>query len=358
MNGSARQKTVILLVPGFPATEADKNWVPAVQNFVRVIAQRNPDIAVHVISFQYPFVHGDYVWNGAIVHALAGRNRRLPFRFRCWIEAAWRGWRLIAQQDVLALHSMWLAECTYVASWLARLSRAKHIASICGQDALAANPYLKHLRFEKMIVAAASANAAHAFSESTGRPVDHIIPTGLDREARSSPPRLAHRSIDILGVGSLIPVKNFSLFIEIIAKLKRKFPALRCMILGDGTERPALERQIQGNYLSEVVQFAGQVPREQVLSTMRTAKILLHTATYEGQGYVFLEALAAGMRVVSFDVGYTGNGHGVDLCRSEEEILGVLETLLAQPFDPEEVQVNCIEETARAFEELYGITQS
>jgi glycosyltransferase involved in cell wall biosynthesis len=253
---------------------------------------------------------------------------------------------------------MWLAECTFVASWLARLNRTKHIASICGQDALASNPYLKHLRFEKMIVTAASANAARAFSESTGRSVDHIIPTGLDREARAGGRSVEHRSIDILGVGSLIPVKNFRLFLEIIAKLKGQFPQLRCMILGDGAERPALERQIQDNALSEVVQLAGQVPREQVLDTMRRAKILLHTATYEGQGYVFLEALAAGMRVVSFDVGYTGNGPSVDLCRSEEEILGVLKTLLARPFDPEEVQVDCIEETARAFEELYGITQS
>ena len=352
---SSAQKSIVILVPGFPGSEAETDCLPAVQNFVKAISQRNPDIAVHVISFQYPFRRDCYLWNGATVHALAGMNKRFPFRFRTWFQAAREVRRLMASHEVLAVHSFWLAECTYVAAWLARTSGTRHIATICGQDALAANPYLKHLGFEKMIVTANSENAAKAFSENTGRRVDHVIPAGLDTEAKAAQTEITDRSIDVLGVGSLSPIKNFGLFLDVVASLTMKYPDLRCMILGEGPERPSLERQIREQRLTSVVRLAGHIPREKVLSTMRKSKILLHTASYEGQGYVFLEALASGMRVVSLDVGYTGNGAGAFVCKSEEEMKERLQMILASPFAPAAVHVKSIDDTARAYEEIYGL---
>ena len=65
MRISERRKVIVLLVPGFPASEAETDCLPAVQNFVKTIASRNPDVAVHVFSFQYPFERRDYSWSGA-----------------------------------------------------------------------------------------------------------------------------------------------------------------------------------------------------------------------------------------------------------------------------------------------------
>src|SRR4051812_46355512 len=110
-----RKKSVLILVPGFPSSEAETNCLPSVQNFVKAVAARNRDIAFHVISFQHPFNPGRYLWNGAMVHALAGGNKRFPFRLGSWLRAASQVRRLMASHDVIALHSFWLAECTYVA---------------------------------------------------------------------------------------------------------------------------------------------------------------------------------------------------------------------------------------------------
>jgi glycosyltransferase involved in cell wall biosynthesis len=326
-----------------------------VQNFVRAIASRNPDVQVHVVSFHYPYKPGGFTWHGAIVYALAGRNRRFPMRFRTWLQAAWRVRRLIASHHVIAVHSFWLAECTYVASWLARLTGTRHIASICGQDALSGNWYLKHLPFERMTITAGSGRAAEAFRQSTGRRVDHVIPTGLDSQALAAREKMSGRSVDILGVGSLSAVKDFRSFLEIIAELVPGYPALRCIIIGEGPERPSLEHQIQKDRLQDVVRLAGHVPREQVLNTMRKSRILLHTSRYEGQGYVLLEALASGMRVVCRDVGYTGNGTGVYRCQSSNEFVNALQRLLVSPLENNGVNVDSIDATARAFEKIYGI---
>src|SRR5262245_54095463 len=142
------------LVPGFPATEAETDCLPPVQNLVKAIVRRNQDIAVHVVSFQYPFEARDYTWHGAMVHALGGRNKRSPIRLRTWFQA-FRWVRSLAKAHrIIALHSFWLGECTYVAVWLSRMSGTKHIATICGQDALSDNPYLKRLRFNRMTITA------------------------------------------------------------------------------------------------------------------------------------------------------------------------------------------------------------
>jgi len=359
--GSKDSRCIILLVPGFPPNEAATDCLPALGSFVKALTGRNPHIAIHVIAFQYPFESGRYAWHGATVHALAGRNRRFPMRLATWLRAAWRAWRLARWHRVVALHSHWFSECAYVASWLARLTGAPHIVTIHGQDALSDNPYfrrLPRLPLDGTTITACSDKAAAAFHGSTGRSVDHVVPIGLEPEARAAPRGTAARSvdiIDILGVGSLSPAKNFAVFIEIVAELAASDGALRSVIVGDGPERPLLEASIQRRGLEDVVRLAGHLPREQVLTTMRRSRILLHTARYEGQGYVFLEALASGMRVVCHDVGYTGNGTGVYRCESNAEMTDALRKLLRSPMDPLEVNVPGIDETAEAFEKIYGI---
>ena len=80
-------------------------------------------------------------------------------------------------------------------------------------------------------------------------------------------------------------------------------PRLRCVIAGDGPERPDLERLVGERALGNNVTFAGMIPRREVLALMLRTKVLLHPSRYEGFGYVFAEALACGAEVVSFRVG-------------------------------------------------------
>jgi glycosyltransferase involved in cell wall biosynthesis len=352
-----RRSGVVMLVPGFPRTEKETDCLPPLQALVKAVARRNPALAVHVVSFHYPFERSDYPWNGAIVHALGGRNRAFPFRLSTWIQAATQVLQLSTSNHLIAIHSHWLAECTYVGSWISRLTRTRHIATIRGQDALISNPYLRHLRLQGMTITAGSEKAARAFQRSTGRPVDDVIPTGLDSDVLVAG-RASCRSIDILGVGSLTPIKDFALFVHVIAELLNFHPKLKCMIIGDGPERRALEKQIDDYKLKDVVRLAGHVSREKVLDTMRESRIFLHTSQYEGQGYVLLEALACGLPVVCLDVGYAGSDPNVYRCRSASEMAAVLKELLSSPLPMKAGHVDRIDDTAAAFERLYGIRSS
>lgn len=352
---SHRPRSIVFLVPGFPKDESDTACLPAVQNYVAAFARARPEVQTHVIAFQYPFVRDTYRWNHVTVHALAGKNRPGMGRAWTWLRAVRAFLKIHRQTSVRVLHSFWLTECTWVACRLSQIFRIRHVASIAGQDARAGNPYTSHLRLGAALLTAGSRFAAETFTRHTGRAVDHIIPLGLDTHVLQRIERSTPRDIDLLGVGSLIPVKDYAAFLDVVAALVSDFPHLKSCIVGDGPQRGALRGRIAEQGLQQHVRLAGSLCREDTFRTMLRSKVFLHTARYEGQGYVFLEALFAGLPVVCFDVGYTGESDRVFRCRSWQEMTDTAANLLHHPpaFNP--VPVCSVDDTVQAFEPLYEL---
>jgi glycosyltransferase involved in cell wall biosynthesis len=108
------------------------------------------------------------------------------------------------------------------------------------------------------------------------------------------------RTIDILGAGSLIPLKRYDLFLEVIDKLRVSFPNLRVVLCGKGPEKARLLRRLGQGALHRHVTLLDEVPHAQVLALMQQSRIFLHTSAYEGFAAVCAEALYAGAQVVSF----------------------------------------------------------
>jgi glycosyltransferase involved in cell wall biosynthesis len=108
------------------------------------------------------------------------------------------------------------------------------------------------------------------------------------------------RDIDILGAGSLIPLKQYNLFIEAVSSIKNSFPLVKAIICGKGPELNYLKTLAASYDLADNLTFAGELPHGEVLGLMQRSKVFLHTANYEGYGSVLSEALYAGAHVVSF----------------------------------------------------------
>lgn len=100
-----------------------------------------------------------------------------------------------------------------------------------------------------------------------------------------------------LAVGRLAPQKNFGLLIEAFAQMAR--PEDRLTIVGEGTERARLERQIGTLGLGGQIELAGH--QSPVDSWLAAADALVLSSDYEGLGIVVIEALAAGLPVVATD---------------------------------------------------------
>ncbi|MDN5871347.1 MAG: glycosyltransferase [Nitrococcus sp.] len=102
----------------------------------------------------------------------------------------------------------------------------------------------------------------------------------------------------VLGVGRLEAQKDFMTLIRAFAQLRAAQPA-RMIILGEGKQRPLLEREIRRLGLDEDVQLPGWV--DNPYAYMARAAVYVLSSAYEGLPGALIEALACGCPVVSAD---------------------------------------------------------
>lgn len=347
---------IVLLVPGFPATERELDCLPAVQNYVAALAARRPDLDVHVVAFQYPFARQIYPWNAATVHALGGANRRWPGRGATWARAVRTMASLHRLRPISVVHSFWLGECTLVGQWAARWLGCRHVASVAGQDARPGNPYLRLLNLKRFVLTAGSRFAANHFAAATDRTVDAVIPLGLDvqrlQRLNLTPPE--PRPLDVIGVGSLTALKDFQIFLHVIDRARGTLHGIRSLIVGDGPERGALQATIDAWGLSPHVRLAGALPRDEVLHRLHESRVFLHPSRYEAQGYAFLEARFAGLPIVCREVGAPGDDGYVFRCATADEMTEAV--LRAHALGPSTLPLHVPADidTVRQFELIYG----
>ena len=109
--------------------------------------------------------------------------------------------------------------------------------------------------------------------------------------------RTARPSV-ILGVGTLIPHKDFALLIRAFARVRRMRPA-RLLILGEGGERPKLERLARELDVAADVDLPGFEPNP--YKFMARADVFAVSSRVEGMPNTIIEALACGCPVASTD---------------------------------------------------------
>lgn len=349
---SEKKKTVVLLVPGFPANEEDTTCIPFLQQFCLPFTHIYPDIELRIISFQYPDKKGHYLWNNLHVYSAGGRRHKYN-RIITWLRVFIQFSKIRKQNNVVIINSFWMTECALVGQWIARLFKLKHVVYVAGQDALKANKYLSLINFSKMEIIAMSESLVDHFFDSTGFKIKHIIPAGIDtRKIRQSQDI---RAIDVLGVGALTPLKNYSLFIEVIHELKKDLPKIKACIIGKGKQQVILKESIQKLGLEDNLELYGELPHDTVFSYMQKSKILLHTSTYEGQSTVIMEALANGLSIVCTDIGRIHEEGKIWVCGTKKEMINKLKELIASPLSFQPVFLMTNDEMVKAFFKVYAI---
>ena len=116
-------------------------------------------------------------------------------------------------------------------------------------------------------------------------------------ERRSGPNR--DHMIHAVSVGSLVNKKNQAFLIPIVTHLKTKGYSCKIDVLGDGPNKKLLQSKIDSSNLNKEIILHGNV--KNVEEFMRNAEFYIHPATYEPFGLVLLEAMAAGLPVISLD---------------------------------------------------------
>jgi glycosyltransferase involved in cell wall biosynthesis len=96
--------------------------------------------------------------------------------------------------------------------------------------------------------------------------------------------------------------KGFDEVLEVLPSLLEDFPSLTYCAAGEGSDRDRLEEKAARLGVRDRVVFTGYVAEEEKLDLYRLADLFVMPSRMEGFGYVFLEALAAGVPVVASSI--------------------------------------------------------
>ncbi len=292
------RKTLVILTPGFSRNEDDSTCLPPIQVVVKTLTATYPELNIVVLAFQYPFSAAKYKWHGANVMAFGGRSRGKGFRLFIWLKVWKKLLELKKKQQVIGLLSLWMGECALVGSDFGKSHHLTHRCWLQGQDAKAGNKYMRWVRPAGSELIAISDYLANELYKNYDLLPGHVIPIGIDTALFGHGP--IERDIDVLGVGSLIPLKQYDLFIDTIRFLKEHIPGVKAVICGAGPEMERLKSMTASYGLEANISFKGELTHTEVLHYMQRSKVLLHPSNYEGFSTVLLEALYAGAHVVSF----------------------------------------------------------
>lgn len=133
----------------------------------------------------------------------------------------------------------------------------------------------------------------------------YCIPNGIDREYFYYVDRpIKKEGLVFITVGSLIPVKNQKMLIDafsIVEKNRNNSDSL--IILGDGSLKDELKKQIRQKQLEDNVLMPGNV--SDVRKYLFNADAFVMTSHYEGVSLALLEAASTGLPIIVTNTGNT-----------------------------------------------------
>jgi glycosyltransferase involved in cell wall biosynthesis len=156
-------------------------------------------------------------------------------------------------------------------------------AVVCNSQAAAARLIATGLRFDKVVV----------------------IGNALPQEAFGSAPAALAKRPGLVRVGMVARMnhryKNQSGFLRIAAQVRQHMPHAEFVLVGDGPLRPELEQEAASLGLGASAIFLGD--RQDMPAVLASFDVAVNTSDSESLSNVILEAMAAGLPTVAYNVG-------------------------------------------------------
>ena len=127
-----------------------------------------------------------------------------------------------------------------------------------------------------------------------------LLPNAIDYgKFYNREPRGVHTKLKLINVGSYQDKKNQGFLIDLATELQKQGVDFELNLLGDGEKYDTIAKLIKDRNLSNNVFQLGNV--DNVEEYLWKSDIYVHSAYYEPLGLVLLEAMAAGLPVVTLD---------------------------------------------------------
>jgi glycosyltransferase involved in cell wall biosynthesis len=141
-----------------------------------------------------------------------------------------------------------------------------------------------------------TANASQILSKKA-RSRSVIIPNAASGIAVAE--KLDRPKARIVAAGRLVEQKGFDLLIEAFSLIASRVPDASLVIYGEGRDANSLQQLIENHKMTKRIKLAGLSAKPH--SWVEDGEIFVLSSRFEGFPNVLLEALSAGLAVVSFD---------------------------------------------------------
>lgn len=217
----------------------------------------------------------------------------------------WRCVRGAGRADLI--HANW-AICGVLAGLAGRLRRKPVIVTLRGSDVTRAERSRLDrailrvaVRNSRRVICVSRAMAEHLRAQFPERAADiHVGLNGVDEKFFDiqRTPVSDSGCLRVLAVGNLIHLKGFDVLVEAVARVHDR-KRMQVCVVGDGPERETLASLATSRGVSACVAFAGRLPVADMPAHYAAADVLVLASRSEGRPNVVVEALAAGLPVIS-----------------------------------------------------------
>ena len=139
---------------------------------------------------------------------------------------------------------------------------------------------------------------------------------------------LGQKKWDVIFIGYFRKLKRLDVLVDVIDNLKKEYPNIKCVLLGDGDQTMYIKQLIKDKKLENNIELAGH--KSDILFYLNNSKIFLLTSESEGLPMVLVEAMSQGVPVVTSDINdisnvveHNYNGFLVQSLKKEEYILNM-----------------------------------
>lgn len=107
----------------------------------------------------------------------------------------------------------------------------------------------------------------------------------------------------VLYIGRIDPEKKVGLVVDSFKKVHKKIPESLLLLVGDGVDRPRLEKKVATDGLDGDVKFLGKILPPDLYELYKVGDVFVTASEIETQGIVLIEASATGLPLVAVDKG-------------------------------------------------------
>jgi glycosyltransferase involved in cell wall biosynthesis len=244
---------------------------------------------------------------------------QLPFFLAAQFLAIWR---TVRKYKINFIHCHWVIPQGFFVALLTSFSKIPYLLTAHGGDVYSFRKNSLIRRCSNFALKRAKTCTVN--SVPTGQAVRNIradariqvVPMGVDTErfhpGKSNPKikdDLNIQDIFLLAVGRFAEKKGFKYLIQAMPEILQKRPDAKLVIIGFGPQEEALKQRVRQLGLENAVLFVGSKEGDELAEYFATADIFIGPSVVtdsgdtEGQGVVFLEAMASGTAVIASDVG-------------------------------------------------------